>query len=101
MDSILIDPLQREILLSDATWFGHIVKGHPELARKRFLVEHALRQPVEIQKSTSDTNCRLYYSAPNKAGLMIVVVADVVIKVVKTAYSAVKKKKGDIEWTPP
>jgi len=101
MDSIIRDPLKRELLLSDATWFGHIVKGHPDIAQQRLLVEHAVRRPIEIQVSIYDNDCRVYYSEPNKAGRMIVVVADITIGVVKTAYAAIKKKKGNIEWKAP
>jgi|SRR5882724_2082343 len=97
-DSTIQDPLGRTIRLTNATWFGHILKGHPDLALQRLRVEHAVRQPMEIQISTYDDNCRVYYSQPNKAGRMIVVVADVVAGIAKTAYAAIKKKKGRVEW---
>jgi hypothetical protein len=100
-DSIIEDPLGREIRLTNATWFGHILKGHPDMARQRLRVEHTVRKPLEIQVSTYDVNGRIYYSVPNKSGEMIVVVADIVIGIVKTAYVALKKKKGSIEWKAP
>jgi|SRR5437660_2863994 len=100
-DSTIEDPLGREIRLTNATWFGHIVKGHPDMALLRLRVEHTVRQPKEIQVSTYDDDCRVYYSEPNKAGRIIVVVADVVTGIVKTAYAAVKKKKETIEWKAP
>jgi|SRR5437667_1502964 len=100
-DSKIEDPLGRSIRLTNATWFGHILKGHPDLALQRLRVEYTVRQPREIQISTYDDNCRIYYSEPNKAGRMIVVVADVVAGVVKTSYTALKKKKGHIEWKAP
>jgi hypothetical protein len=100
-DSIIEDPLGRSIRLTNATWFGHIVKGHREIALQRLRVEHTVRQPMEIQVSTYDDDCRVYYSKPNQAGRMIVVVADVVAGIVKTAYAAIKKKKGTIEWKAP
>jgi hypothetical protein len=97
-DSTIEDPLGRSIRLTNATWFGHIVKGHPDMSLQRLTVEHTVRRPLEIQLSTYDPDCRVYYSHPNKAGQMIVVVADVVTGIVKTAYEAIKKKKGTIEW---
>jgi len=101
MDSKLIDPLDRELILSDSTWFGHIVKGHPDMAHSRLTVEHAVRQPIEIQVSTYDEDCRVYYGRANKDGRMIAVVADVIARIVKTAYAAEKKKKGVVEWKAP
>jgi hypothetical protein len=100
-DSILTDPLKRKIVLKDSAWFGHIVKGHPDMALRRLRAEQTVRQPAEIQISTYDPDCRLYYSEPNKAGLMIAVVVDVVAGVVKTAYAAMKRKKGTVEWRQP
>lgn len=82
-DSTIEDPLGRSIQLTNATWFGHIVKGHPDMALQRLRVEHTVRQPMEIQISTYDNDCRVYYSEPNKGGRMIVVVADVVAGIVK------------------
>jgi|SRR6185436_6832282 len=100
-DSLLKDQLGRDIRLTNPTWFGHVVKGHPDMAMQRLRVEHTVRRPSEIQVSTYDADCRVYYSEPNKAGRMIVVVADVVAGIVKTAYAAIKKKKGTIEWKAP
>jgi len=100
-DSTIEDPLRRTIRLTNATWFGHILKGHPDLSLQRLTVEHTVRRPMEIQVSTYDADCRVYYSRPNKAGRMIVVVADVVQGIVKTAYAAIKKKKGTVEWKAP
>jgi hypothetical protein len=61
-------------------------------------VTAAIRNPAEIRTSASSGNCRVYYSAPGRAGIMIAVVADVVLGVVKTAYRT-KKMKGAIEWS--
>ncbi len=100
-DTVLIDPLRRQIVLSGGTWFGHILKGHPAMKTSRAKVEQAVRDPMEIQVSTYDPRCRVYYGRPSKSGIMIAVVADVAIGVVKTAYEANKKKTGSIEWPTP
>jgi len=96
-DSAIIDPRDRRIWLSDATWHGHIVKGHPDVALHRVLVESALKTPITIRFSTSDTDCRLYYGPPQHTGLMMCVVADVVGGFVKTAYWCKRIKPGAIE----
>lgn len=100
-DSILIDPLKRKIVLNDHTWFGHILKGHPSMRTERAKAEQAVRDPSEIQVSTYDADCRVYYGRPGKGGVMIAVVADVVVGLVKTAYEAAKKKTGSVEWPTP
>jgi hypothetical protein len=53
-DLTLTDPLGRAITLRAHTWYGHIVKGHPEVGSHRALIEAALRAPAEIRLSTSD-----------------------------------------------
>ena len=74
-DTMFIDPLSREIILQERTWFHHIVRGHPELTTCRDLVEDAVRSPEEIRVSSSDPNCRLYYgTGPRESVIMMVVV---------------------------
>lgn len=97
-DRTLIDPLDREIILSDRTWYGHIVKGHPEIATHRNLVEGAIESPDEIRFSQADAQCRLYFAAAPQPRLEICVVADVVAGVVKTAYFCRRRSGGAIEW---
>jgi hypothetical protein len=36
-DTRITDPLGRQITLHDRTWYGHILKVHPELADCRHL----------------------------------------------------------------
>lgn len=95
-DTTIIDPLGRSITLHDHTWFGHVLKGHPELTADRFMAERAVGAPSTIRFSTSDANCRIYYGA-GPAGLLIAVVADVVGGFVKTAYRT-RLVKGAVEW---
>ena len=99
-DSRLQDPMGRTIVLHDRTWFGHILKRHPDMARRRRAVHEAIGDPQQIVISASDADCRLYFGAPNKAGIMVVVVADVVVGVVLTAYRT-GRVKGAIEWSRP
>lgn len=39
-DAELTDPLGRRIRLHDRTWYGHILKAHPEMGRR----DHAWRK---------------------------------------------------------
>jgi hypothetical protein len=99
MDSHLVDPLGRRVVLQDRTWFGHVVKGHPDVAGARRLVEQAVSRPLEIRHSAADDDCRLFFGRGPRKAVMIVVVADVVRGVVKTAHLAKKLSGGAIEWS--
>ena len=94
----LTDPLSRQIDLSEDTWYGHIVKGHPEMQGLRKEAEAAILQPASIHFSASDENCRLYYAPAPRSPLMICVVAEVVGGFVKTAYLTKRIKPGVQEW---
>lgn len=96
--AVLQDPLGRTIELHDWTWWGHIIKGHPEVKGQSAAAERAIVGPIAIHFSTSDPACRLYYGHSQRAGLMICVVADVVAGIVKTAYLAKRIKPGGQEW---
>lgn len=93
-----IDLLGRQIELADWTWWGHILKGHPEMHGLREEVEQTLARPVSIHFSASDPDCRLYYGPSPRPGLMICVVVDVTAGIVKTAYLAKRIKPGGQEW---
>src|SRR5437763_8798473 len=104
----IADPMGRHIELHDWTWWGHIVKGHPEVRHMRAEVEQTIAAPISIHFSSSDPNCRLFYSIspvrtvptsapmspqpPASPALMICVVADVAAGLVKTAYLAKRIK---------
>jgi hypothetical protein len=98
-DTTLIDPLGREVVLHDRTWNGHIIKGHPEVDGHRALVEQAVRAPDEVRVSRSDPDCRLYYGPGPWPDVRIMVVADVVHGLVKTAHLAKKISGGAVEWS--
>ena len=97
-DTQLKDPLGRAITLHDHTWYGHIIKGHPEVRQHRQIVEDAIRSPQEIRLSAADANCRLYYGAGPRAGIFVVTVVDLALSLVRTAYLA-RKLKGAVEWS--
>ena len=99
-DALLTDPLGRQIRLSDAAWYGHIVKRHPEMRPHRLSAERAIGDPLEITYSNSDANCRVYYASAGTTGLLVAVVADVVAGFVKTAYRT-RRVIGDVEWSRP
>jgi len=100
-DAVMSDPLGREVVLHDRTWYGHVLKGHPDVARCRDLAQKAVRDPREIRFSMSDTDCRIYYGTGPTADLMIAVVADVVVGLVKTVYLAKSTSAGGVEWSSP
>ena len=101
MDTSLTDPLGRTIVISDAAWFGHILKAHPDMAATRASAERTILSPLAIHVSISDPACRMYYSGPEGEVRMICVVANVERGFVKTAYFCRRIKPGEREWPPP
>lgn len=97
-DLILQDPLGRDITLYDRTWFGHIIKRHPELQSFRHVVEQAVCHPLEIRFSAYDPDCRTCYGVGPRPGIMTAVVIDVVNGLVKTAFPT-DRMKGALEWS--
>ena len=95
-----IDPLGRQISLPDRSW-DHILRGHPEVAPHRALVETALSDPLEIRVSDKESDCRLYYGRGPWPRFMMVVIANVVRGVVLTAYIQNRPVKGVVEWSSP
>jgi len=98
-DTMMLDPLGREITLHDRTWRGHILKGHPEVGGHRALVEGAIEAPSEIRFSLSAPDCRLYFGPGPREGVIIQVVVDVARGLVKTAHLAKKTSGADVEWS--
>jgi hypothetical protein len=98
-DTTLTDPLGRRIVLHDRTWEGHIAQGHPEVAAYRDLAEQAVCHPDEIRISNSDPDCRLYYGPGPYPAVTMMVVANIVVGVVKTAHLARKVTGGAQEWS--
>jgi len=99
-DTSLTDPLGRIIVLHNHTWYGHILKRHPEMRPYRVLVEQAVSNPLEIRISDADADSRLYFAAGPRQGIMVAVVADVSRGFVRTAH-LVRTARGAIEWSPP
>ena len=95
-DQTFTDPLGRPITLHEHTWHGHILKGHKNMRRFRTEAQRTLTQPDRILFSYAP-DARLYVSAPDTSGMMVVVVVDLKLGLVKTAYRA-KKTKGGQEW---
>jgi hypothetical protein len=99
-DASLTDPLGRTVVLHDHTWYGHVLKRHPDVRMLRRFAEQAVTAPVAISFSKSEVDCRLYFGSTPASGIMVAVVADVAIGVVKTAYRVVRVT-GTQEWPPP
>ena len=89
----------RSVTLHDRTWYGHIVKGHPDVSEHRAIVERTVRSPDAIHISRLDANCRLYYGPGPRPTVRMMVVVDVAEGVVKTAHLAKRMPGGKIEWS--
>jgi len=63
-------------------------------------VELTITDPIEVRFSAADLDCRLYFGAGPRSGMMVAVVADVLRGFVKTAH-VVKAAKGVVEWSKP
>lgn len=98
-DRRLTDPLGRVIVLRERTWYGHVIKGHPDMKGHRRLAEQAVRAPNQIQFSKSDPDCRIYYGPGDRPKRIIMVVADVKLGLVKTAHFARGITGGGVEWS--
>jgi hypothetical protein len=99
-DSNLTDPLGRTIRLHEQTWVVHILRRHPEMALHREAVENAIVDPLEIRRSPADADCRMYFGDGPRKGILVLVIADVVSRFVKTAH-LVRSMKGAVEWSRP
>lgn len=98
-DKTFVDPLDRRITLHDRTWYGHVLKGHPELKAERQKVGRTIEGPEDIRLSLSDPEVRLYHGKAKRSGLYLRVVADVRKGIVKTAHYVVRPQGGAIEWS--
>src|SRR5438105_1698337 len=92
-DSSLVDPLGREVILSDRTWDRHILVAHPDMDGGREFVEQAVTSPKSIWLSGSDADVRVYYGEGPSPYLMVAVKANIKRGVVLTAH-LVKKETG-------
>jgi len=99
-DETVKDPLGRSITLHNHTWYGHIIRHHPDLRLHRALVVATITQPLEIRFHPDDADSRFYFGAGPRRGIMMLVVVDVVQGLVKTAH-LIKTTKGALEWSPP
>ena len=99
-DTRLIDPLGRTVVLHGHTWFGHVIKQHPDMRPYRRLAEAAVRDPLEIRLSDADPNSRFYYGTGPRAGMMVAVVVDISRRLVRTAHLSTEAR-GVIEWSKP
>ena len=100
-DTELTDSLGRRIVVHDRTWWGHILKGHPEMRKLRPEAEQAIREPLAIWTNRASPDCRLYFGKGPREGIMVVAVADVVLGRMKTAHLASKITGGREEWSLP
>lgn len=97
VDTTWTDPLGRSITLHDRTWYGHVIKGHPDVVAHRHLAEEAIRRPEQVRTSSSDPGCRKYIGPGPRPSVKMVVIADVAMGIVKTAYLS-RRITGEIEW---
>lgn len=86
--STLTDPLGRSFTLANHTWYGHILKGHPEMRPHFTLVEQAVTAPLSI------------YGPGPRDGVFVAAVVDIALGIVKTAYLSRTMTGASSEWTP-
>lgn len=55
------DPEGVVITLEKNCWYGHILRGHPEMRRRLTDVEHALLRPTEIHENFEQRRLNLVY----------------------------------------
>ena len=95
------DPLGRQITLHNHTWFGHILRRHPDLRAHRRLVEETITAPLSIRFADGQpVDTRLYYGVGPRSGMLIVLAADLTAGHVLSAHLAKVAKPGAIEWSP-
>lgn len=70
----------------------------PRWLRITRLVLQAVERPITIRYSATHRGSRKYIGAGPRRGLIMVVVADINLGLVKTAYLA-RRASGDIEWS--
>ena len=98
----LTDPLGRRITFHNHTWFGHILRRHPDLRSHRRLVEETITTPLSIRFADGQpADTRLYYGVGPQSGMLIVLAANVAAGHVLSAHLAKVPKPGAIEWSPP
>ena len=95
----LTDPLGRRITISNHTWYGHILRAHPELKSERSRIEKAIEKPEKIKISITSPEIRHYYISANRTGLYLRVVVDIQKGIVKTAHYARTIERGSLEWS--
>jgi len=95
----LIDPLGRRITFHNHTWYGHILRAHPELKSERSRIEETLRRPNKICLSISSPELRYYYISANRTGLFLRVVVDIQKGHVRTAHYIRTLEGGPVEWS--
>ncbi len=93
-------PLGIRIRTSFSHWERIVTFKHPTMAGKEQEVQTALRNPIEIRRSRSDSDVYLYYQL--EPPYLICVVARHLNGegFIITAYRTDKMKIGESVWTP-
>lgn len=61
------DILGERVICSDATWFGHIVAGHPIMRNNLQAVKNAIEVPEAVYKSSTDENRKVYFKSTSSS----------------------------------
>jgi hypothetical protein len=75
----------------------HIRLMHPEIENPVTFIQKVFDKTFAIYESTKSREIYLYYNIKSKS-LYRVVVANIINRVIKTAYISDKLKKGDLIW---
>jgi hypothetical protein len=97
----LVDPLGREVLLSEHTWDRHVLVAHPDMYGGRDFVERAITAPRSIWFNSSDADVRIYYGNGPSPYLIVAIKANIQSGIVLTAHLAKKETGASIEWQQP
>ncbi len=94
------DPLGRRIILSEDWFQTHILLRHPELAKRKKEMQHALEDPEFITKAGHGRT--LYYrkwdAGPNFLRVVVQLEQGGRHGFVVTAYWCAGRTGGEIEW---
>jgi hypothetical protein len=99
-DFVGTDRLGHQVVLTDGTWYGHIVPVHPEMRALRAEVEAACLNADTVRQSCGDADCVVHFKqCMRRPGLLIKVVANVQDGFVRTAHLA-KHESGGVQLWP-
>ncbi|MCK4641036.1 MAG: hypothetical protein KAU06_06845 [Candidatus Marinimicrobia bacterium] len=99
--SISTDPEGRNVTLHRHTFYGHILKNHPQPYIKQESIQSTIENPKHIKESETVENSLIYVSSTTDSKDFNVTTkfdSDLKSGYVTSAYVSKKPKKGSIIW---